>query len=66
MENRGFNFEYHKAAGIRHEDFGQEFMKAGLLNNSNNRWVAYTGIYDYGYLLKLYDGKLLPGKCDEF
>ena len=41
-------------------------MASGIVCNSDVRWVAFHGSFDFGYFMKLVSGVDLPTKVPDF
>jgi len=41
-------------------------ISSGIAFNEDIKWITYHGGSDFGYLLKLVDGQLLPDNGDLF
>jgi len=66
LKNHGINFDRLKNLGIYHQDFAEYLMGSGLICNDEIKWIVFHGSFDFGYLLRLLTGLMLPNKCEEF
>ena len=41
-------------------------MSSGLICNPKINWIVFHGSYDFGYLLKLMSGEILPINVQDF
>ena len=64
--NANLDFKKHKEKGIRVEEFGELLMTSGLVLNNSVVWLSFHSFYDFGYLLKILTGNLLPDDPREF
>lgn len=66
LKNGGINFDYFAKYGIEMGRFAELFISSGLVLNDEVRWLAFHAGYDFGYLMKLLNGRELPEKEEEF
>lgn len=66
LEKAGIDFKKHEDYGIELEEFGELLISSGLVLMDNVRWVSFHSGYDFGYLLKVVSGSLLPATEQEF
>lgn len=56
----GLDFARHSTEGIHSGFFGERLAASPICRNRNIGWVVFSGFYDFGYILKMYSGTLLP------
>lgn len=66
LKNGGIHFEYFARYGIDVARFAELFIASGLVLNDEVRWLAFHAGYDFGYLMRLLNGRDLPEKEEEF
>jgi CCR4-NOT transcription complex subunit 7/8 len=66
LMSSGINFDKLKANGIPFETFAEYIITSGLILNDEVTWIAFHGIYDFGYLLRLITNKNLPDRESDF
>jgi CCR4-NOT transcription complex subunit 7/8 len=64
LKESGLLFDKHKNDGIPHSVFSYYMMQSGLVLNPKNHWITFHGGMDFGYLLKLLMGDVLPSDYD--
>lgn len=60
LTESGIDFKEHNGRGIDVSDFGEILMTSGIVLNDDVKWISFHSGYDYGYLLKLLTGQVLP------
>lgn len=66
LRNCGLTLDRHKTEGIPHRLLAEYLISSGLVMNKRNHWITFHGGYDFGYLLKILSGELLPDKEIDF
>lgn len=66
LKNGGIHFDYFTRFGIDVARFAELFIASGLVLNDDVRWLAFHAGYDFGYLMRLLNGRDLPEKEEEF
>lgn len=62
----GFDFKRHADEGLSMQAFGERLTASGLLLNDKVCWIAFHGMYDFAYLLKLLTGSTMPVSLSSF
>lgn len=62
----GLTLDRHKTDGIPHRLMAEYLISSGLVMNKRNHWITFHGGADFGYLLKILSGELLPDKEIDF
>ena len=62
----GIDFSAHAKNGIEPTRFGELFTMSGLVLCPSITWIAFHGIYDFAYLLRILIGGDLPEKQADF
>lgn len=66
LKNSGIDFEELSKRGIDSRKFGPLLLRSGLFMNEKIRWITFHSMFDYGYLIKLLTGQLLPSNESQF
>jgi len=66
LKRTGIDFDKLKKKGIEHKKFGEILKRTGLIFNPGVKWISFHGSYDFAYLLKLLDDKILSSNENEF
>jgi len=62
----GIDFQKNKQSGIDVVRFAELLMGSGIVLDERVRWIAFHSGYDFAYLLKLLQCKILPSEENEF
>jgi CCR4-NOT transcription complex subunit 7/8 len=62
----GINFNKLRSNGIPYDLFAEYIITSGLILNDEVTWIAFHGIYDFAYLLRLITNQNLPENESEF
>lgn len=66
LKETGIDFDKLKKNGIEHKKFGEILKKTGLIFNPDVKWISFHGSYDFAYLLKCFDDKILSSNENKF
>jgi len=67
LRGAGIDFERHRAEGIPGAELGRRLANSSLVGPYAPCWLAFSGLYDWGYLLKLLTaGRALPADLSAF
>nr|XP_043631991.1 probable CCR4-associated factor 1 homolog 9 [Erigeron canadensis] len=66
LKRQGINFEKNSIEGIDSVNFSQLMMSSGLVCNEKVSWVTFHSAYDFGYLVKMLTGRVLPDELSLF
>lgn len=62
----GIDFASHATNGVNPRRFGELFTMSGLVLSPSITWIAFHGVYDFAYLLRILMGCDLPESQKEF
>ncbi|KAI8865901.1 CAF1-domain-containing protein [Ramicandelaber brevisporus] len=60
LTNSGIDFKQHERKGIDPSKFGELLTSSGLVLIESVNWISFHSTYDFGYLLKLLTGEVIP------
>lgn len=60
LQKSGINFPKISEEGIEFNFFSEILKKNGIIFNKKITWITFHGLYDLGYLLKIFSNKNLP------
>eukprot|EP00746_Dinoflagellata_sp_MGD_P137401 gnl/MRDRNA2_/MRDRNA2_71197_c0_seq1.p1 gnl/MRDRNA2_/MRDRNA2_71197_c0~~gnl/MRDRNA2_/MRDRNA2_71197_c0_seq1.p1 ORF type:complete len:328 (-),score=47.85 gnl/MRDRNA2_/MRDRNA2_71197_c0_seq1:255-1238(-) len=66
LADAGVDFRRHAIDGLSMESFGEKLMASGLVLSDEVQWVAFHGMYDFAYMLKLLTGAAMPVSITRF
>ncbi|GLJ13820.1 hypothetical protein SUGI_0220660 [Cryptomeria japonica] len=66
LTQSGIDFKKNNAIGIDAKGFARMLTLSGIFFNENVHWIAFHGVYDFGYMLKLLTCSPLPPSGDQF
>ncbi|CAF0784348.1 unnamed protein product [Didymodactylos carnosus] len=66
LQKSGIQFKKHEDEGIDPQQFAELLTTSGVVFMDNIVWLSFHSGYDFGYLLKMLTGKLLPDTENEF
>ncbi|OVA03164.1 Ribonuclease CAF1 [Macleaya cordata] len=67
LKRQGIDFEKNKVKGIDSVQFAELLVRSRLVCNANFiTWVTFHSAYDFGYLIKMLTGGMLPYQLGEF
>lgn len=66
LQQSGINFQRFQDEGIDVYDFARLIIPSGLVMSDSITWIAFHGISDFGYLLKVLTCKPLPDNDQDF
>eukprot|EP00126_Sphaerothecum_destruens_P000314 Sdes_comp10370_c0_seq1m2023 len=66
LSRSGIKFEKHQQEGIDVNVFAELLFTSGLILSDDVKWISFHSGYDFGYLLKLLTGAVLPFEEPQF
>ncbi|CAF4517498.1 unnamed protein product [Rotaria sp. Silwood1] len=66
LQKSGIQFKKHEDEGIDPHLFAELLTTSGVVFMENVTWLSFHAGYDFGYLLKMLTGKLLPDTENDF
>ncbi|XP_071690469.1 probable CCR4-associated factor 1 homolog 11 [Rutidosis leptorrhynchoides] len=66
LKRQGIDFEKNLDCGIDTTEFAELMMASGLVCNDTVSWVTFHSGYDFGYLIKILTGRVLPDELTRF
>jgi len=66
LQKSGIQFKKHEDEGIDPHQFAELLTTSGVVFMENVTWLSFHSGYDFGYLLKMLTGKLLPDTENDF
>jgi CCR4-NOT transcription complex subunit 7/8 len=66
LANSGIQFARHQREGIEPNDFAELLISSGIVLMDNIKWIGFHSGYDFGYLLKILSGDIIPDSEKEF
>ncbi|CAF5134899.1 unnamed protein product, partial [Rotaria magnacalcarata] len=66
LQKSGIQFKKHEDEGIDPHLFAELLTTSGVVFMENITWLSFHAGYDFGYLLKMLTGKLLPDTENDF
>ncbi|CAF2992355.1 unnamed protein product [Rotaria socialis] len=66
LQKSGIQFKKHEEEGIDPHLFAELLTTSGVVFMENVTWLSFHAGYDFGYMLKMLTGKLLPDTESEF
>ncbi|KAK9068554.1 hypothetical protein SSX86_012669 [Deinandra increscens subsp. villosa] len=66
LKRQGIDFQKNHEYGIDTVRFSQLMMSSGLVCNERLSWVTFHSGYDFGYLVKILTGRVLPDELTRF
>lgn len=66
LADAGVDFRRHATNGLSMEAFGERLTASGLVLSDEVQWVAFHGMYDFAYMLKLLTGSPMPVSIAQF
>ncbi|KAJ3673222.1 hypothetical protein LUZ60_006596 [Juncus effusus] len=68
LQSQGIDFMQNRIWGIDSRHFAELlWTSSGLFTDYTNiSWITFHGAYDFGYMIKVLSGKMLPETIDEF
>lgn len=66
LKRQGIDFQKNQTHGITTSHFSQMMMSSGLVCNDHITWVTFHSGYDFGYLIKILTGRVLPDQLTRF
>lgn len=66
LRHQGMDFDSTRQYGVSATRFAELLMSSGLLCNDSVTYITFHSGYDFGYLIKVITGHVLPGSLQEF
>lgn len=66
LTDAGLDLRRHASIGVETNLLGEKLMSSGLVLTDDIRWLAFHGMYDFAYLLKMISGTSMPYMLSEF